>query len=138
MNEKIVTILLGLGLGIILAAAILFTVPKSTTNPQTIPVVPSTSPTSPTTSTSLIIDSPLDNFWATESPITVSGKTLPNVLVILTGPADEISVDSNNDGLFTAKLKIEEGENNILAVVRDSSGKFITAKKSVTLEIKSE
>ncbi len=133
MNEKIITIILGLTAGLSLAAVIFLfpkpTPPKSPTSLKS-PISPVIFPKSPIT---LILNSPADNLWATASPIEISGQASPNSSIILISPIEEIITTSSANGQFSAPLKIEDGQNEIVALSGNQA-----VKRNVILEIKPE
>lgn len=51
--------------------------------------------------------------------VTVSGKTRPKVLVLITSPADERTVIAGEDGAFSSPLTLQEGANEIVVVAVD-------------------
>lgn len=147
MNEKIITVLIGLTLGVLVASGVLFgpqIASKVVTLKTISPVSPDVNSPVKTTEadkpvTSIVsIDSPVDNFWATESTINVAGKTTPDTRVIIFSSTDEVVAISDNSGLFSSKIKLEEGENLISATIFDLNGNNVSVAKSVVLQVKSE
>lgn len=138
MNEKFITAGIGIAFGIALAIGffIFISRPKAPPPPQPTPI--SQNPPAPQTVNPLTIDSPSDGDIVTASPLIVSGLTSPKATVVVTGPADEQMVLADDKGQFMVKLKLEEGENTIVAAVVDERGTLQTDKKQVVLEIKSQ
>lgn len=134
-KEKIITIVVGLLVGI-LAAGGYFAVSKALPNlkkpaekiiVQPAPIIPIKN------ETSLILNEPKDNSSTTDSPITISGKTLPGLNLIIFSNAEEKIASADATGSFSAQLKLEDGENQISVTTLES--KPVTIKKTVTLEI---
>ena len=134
-KEKIITIVVGLLVGILAAGGYFAAVkilPNLKKPPEKIIVQPT--PTKLVKNeTSLILDQPKDNSSVTDSPITISGKTLPGINLIIFGNAEEKIASADATGSFSAQLKLEDGENQISVTTLES--KPATVKKTVTLEI---
>lgn len=134
-KEKIITIVVGLLVGI-LAAGGYFAVSKALPNlkkpaekiiVQPAPIIPTKN------ETSLILNEPKDNSSTTDSPITISGRTLPGINLIIFSNAEEKIASADATGSFSARLKLEDGENQISVTTLEN--KPVTIKKTVTLEI---
>lgn len=139
MNEKFITAGIGITAGIIIACGIFFwfSRPKAPP-PSPTPLTTLTTPTPAPQPLSITIDSPSDGDVVSESPVSIAGKTAPNVTVILTTPADEKTVIADANGQFMAKLKIEDGENTVTASIVDERGTLQIAKKQIILEIQNQ
>ena len=130
--------MVGLLVGVLAAGSYFATVkilPGLKNRGDKIIVQPVTQPltASPNSSINLNLEQPADNSSVTESPITVSGKTLPGTLVIIFGNAEEKIASASATGTFSAQLKLEDGENQISVTAIDD--KPVTVKRTVILEI---
>ncbi|OGG06824.1 hypothetical protein A2872_00325 [Candidatus Gottesmanbacteria bacterium RIFCSPHIGHO2_01_FULL_42_12] len=143
MGEKFFTAGIGIILGVIIAAGIFFG-PRllAKVNPtQDNPLSPLASPTpAPVSVISLdnrpvVITSLSDGQIVREKTVEVSGKTSPGIAVTLTTSADEQFTKSDNDGNFSGKLKIDEGENTVVAAVTDGRGTLQIDRKQIILEV---
>ncbi len=139
-KEKIVTITIGLFVGAALASLYFFggkllsKIPSKGTHLITTSAKPS--PASPKiTPAGISISTPEDNASTTVNPIPLTGQTSPNTPVVLYANADEKIATSDASGKFTANIKLEEGENEVTATIIDITGKPITVKRNITLEI---
>lgn len=135
-KEKIITIVVGLAVGILAAGgyfAVVKILPDLKKPGEKIIVQPAPAPTPIKNETSLVLDQPKDNSSVTDSPITISGKTLPGINLIIFGNAEEKIASADATGSFSAQLKLEDGENQISITTLES--KPATVKKTVTLEI---
>ncbi len=134
-KEKIITIVIGLLVGVLAAGGYFAAVkilPNLKKPPEKIIVQPA--PIIPIKNeTSLILDQPKDNSSTTDSPITISGKTLPGINLIIFGNAEEKIASADATGSFSAQLKLEDGENQISVTTLEN--KPITIRKTITLEI---
>ena len=141
MSEKITTVVLGLFAGVVFAGAILLG-PKLLDGAKFKPAPPgpklAPSPTvsvlKPVISPNLTLSLDLeDNLIATASPIVVSGKAPPGSTIVLFGPADEVIASASSEGIFSAKMKLEDGENEIAAAILNDPNQNV--KRSVIFEI---
>lgn len=136
-KEKIITIVVGLAVGILAAGgyfAVVKILPNLKKPGEKIIVQPETLPAATESAqTTLILDQPKDNSSVTDSPITISGKTAPGINLIIFGNAEEKIASADATGSFSAQLKLEDGENQISVTSLES--KPVTVKKTVTLEI---
>ena len=76
----------------------------------------------------LNVSEPNNKSVITSSPVTVKGQTAPNASVFI----NELELQADNQGLFTAKLNLEEGINYIIIVANDVDGNF--AEKELTVD----
>ncbi len=132
--------MIGLGIGLVIAAGIFFgpnflsrlTSQKVLTSPVS-QISPTPSPQS-TPNPLVSLTSPTDQIVAAKT-IEVAGQSFPGATIIITSPADEQTVKTDDQGNFKVNLKIDEGENTILAATTDQRGALQTAKKQIILEI---
>lgn len=143
-KEKIITIALGLVVGIVLAGGYFF---GSKFLPKLTPAKKPTSPvanskTQPSVSKkdqppkdiTLEVQTPQDNSSVTENKIKVIGSFLPNSTIFLYSNADEKIASANARGQFSFDTTLEDGENEI-TVSTLSQDQLISVKRNVTLEI---
>ena len=130
-KEKIITVAIGLLVGIVIAggyfAAVKF-LPKLSQKPTPVAFA-SPSPT-PQKTVNLTLDSPADETTTKDSPINVSGTALPNTKIIIFSNAEEKIASAVATGKFSATIKLEDGENAISV-----SDLTTTIKRTVVLEI---
>lgn len=140
-REKIVTIVIGLAVGVGLAASY-FVATKFL--PQLSPkktdiIVPSSAPNEPQTAGAttfdLTISQPDDYSSAAEPSLTIAGKTLPRLSLIIFANAEEKIATSDATGNFSTSVKLEEGENEISVTAFDEKNNPVTLKRHVTLEV---
>lgn len=141
LREKIVTIVIGLVVGALLAGLFFFgprlvSKDQDTKSPVSLTPVPtklgSLSP-EPSLQASLKIDSPEDNSSTTDSQIKISGTTSPNGKIIIFSNTDEKMATAGAEGKFESTVKLEEGENELIIVnPANPSAKIV---RNITLEI---
>lgn len=132
-KEKIITIIIGLVVGIVIAggyfAAIKF-LPKFSQNNQKVTFTPPQTPTASPSAT-LTVSQPENQISVNQSPTTVSGKTTPGTRIIIFANVDEKIASADASGNFSADIKLEDGENEISINSLNE-----TIKRIITLEIK--
>ncbi len=140
LREKVVTIIIGLVVGAMLAGAYFFgpTLVAKTQQPSEEKQTPtqtsqtSTTPT-PSPKKTLTVTSPEDNSVATKADLKVAGTATPNAKLIVFTNADQKQVTAGSNGKFETTVKIEEGENEIS--VTDLTPEIQTITRNVTLEV---
>lgn len=70
----------------------------------------------------LTLDSPKDESISISKNIELSGHTKPHNIVIMESEIDQITVESNDTGAFSAKLDLREGVNSIFLTSYDETG----------------
>lgn len=142
-REKIITIVLGLFVGIVLAASYFFgskylpflnrqSKPTAAKTQKTLTPPP---PQQQTTVATLTIDSPDDNTSTTAKSIKLSGSFLPASTIILYANADEQIATADAQGKFNFNVAIEGGENEIALNSFDQNNKLTTVKRNITMEV---
>lgn len=139
-KEKIITIVIGLGVGILAAAIYFFassTLSAKLQGEKKTTFTPSTSipPVGGQASNQLTVDKPEDHSSTTISPVTVTGSTVAGAKIILFGNADEKIASADAQGKFSVDIKLEDGENEISVTALDSLENVLVVKRNVTLEI---
>lgn len=79
----------------------------------------------------LDLDQPSDDSLSFDSSILVSGKTTPNVEVLIFSDSQDLVVKSKGDGSFTANLDLDEGVNKIFAVTFDENGQSKSVERLI-------
>lgn len=131
-KEVILAILLGSLLGL----AIAFGVWRA--NLALSPQLPKTTTSSPAPNkgeeviSNLIVTQPEDNELVKTEKITVAGKTTPKLTVVITTPVDEVVVEADQSGNFSADVKLESGANTILVTTVDEGGQTQEQELTVT------
>lgn len=70
----------------------------------------------------LTLDQPFDNSLVFEDNLLISGKSNPNMKVLIYSDTLDLVVKTKSDGKFSQSLDLEEGVNNIKVVVFDEEG----------------
>ena len=76
----------------------------------------------------LNVSEPNNKSVITSSPVTVKGQTAPNASVFI----NELELQADKQGFFSAPLNLEEGINYIIVVANDIDGNF--AEKELTVD----
>lgn len=112
-------------------------VAPSTQNPVPQPSTPTgpitTQPTTPSTGTNqiaLTVTNPVNNATVVTPNIQVKGQTVPNADISV----NEVDVQANTSGAFTANLTLDEGENPIVVTAVDASGNYSETELTVTYQ----
>lgn len=87
--------------------------------------------TTPPKSLRLDLDQPDHDSLVISSSIIVSGKTGPGNAVLISTATSNLVINSKPDGSFSTILNLDEGVNQITAVVFDSTGDFRSAERTV-------
>lgn len=87
--------------------------------------------TSPPKTLRLDLDQPEQDSLSYSSSIIVSGKTGPKKEVLISTDYDDLVVESKQDGSFSTILNLDEGVNNITAVVFDATGDYRSSERTV-------
>lgn len=136
-REKIITIVIGLTVGI-LAAGTYFALAK---------FIPSRKKTTPnivaqpllsrsqTAAASLTLDKPEDNLVASKSAVIISGKVNPQAKIIIFSNAEEKIASPEASGKFGTEIKLEEGENEISVTALIPNRPPEVVKRKVILEV---
>lgn len=142
-REKIITIVLGLIVGIGLAATYFFGAkflnfskskvsiksPVKTSPQNKLPPPP------PQTTQSLTLETPTDNLPTTDKNLKVSGSFAPNSTIILYDNTDEQVATSDGQGKFAFNTVLEEGNNQLVVSAFSADNKLQSVGRSVTLDI---
>lgn len=136
-KEKIITIVIGLLVGIVLAslyfAAAKFLPQLSNPAPKVVFNPPKNNP-SPI-ATTLTVTQPTDEATTKETPLAVQGQALPGAQIVIFGPAEEKIASADATGKFATTIKLEEGANPISFSVVSTDGQLETLFRNVILEI---
>lgn len=138
LREKIVTIIIGLVVGAMLAGAYFFgptlvTQTKQDTKRTPTPKAQASKTPTPSPKKTLTITSPEDNSSTTNVDLKVSGSGTPNAKIIVFTNADQKQVTASATGKYETTIKLEEGENEV--TVTDLTSPIQTLTRNVTLEI---
>lgn len=79
----------------------------------------------------LELEQPADDTLVFAPSVIVSGKTGPKSLVLLFSDTQNVVIESNSKGAFSTVLKLDEGVNNLTAVVFDASGDSRSDERTV-------
>lgn len=139
LREKVVTIIIGLVVGAMLAGAYFFgptLVAKTkteTSQTSPTPVAQISKTPTPSPKKTLTLTSPEDNSSTTKADLKVSGSGTPNAKIVVFANSDQKQITSNSSGKFETTIKLEEGENEV--TVTDLTSPVQTMTRNVTLEI---
>ncbi|MCL5432935.1 MAG: hypothetical protein M1524_02355 [Patescibacteria group bacterium] len=136
-TEKIVLSFIAVAVGII-AAGIGFYLYQSTKTvkvTKTVSVTPTQSAPTEKPTNYLTVDSPKDEEVVDKKTITVSGKTMPNAVVIVSTLISDIVVQPTQNGNFTTTATIQEDQNPIEITSIMPNGEETTIKRTVTYSI---
>ncbi len=142
-KEKIVTVFIGLLVGIVLASAYFLSAkflpglnqkPKqdSFTTKQDNKKVLSQNKEN---QMSIELLQPDDHSSTTDGTVTVNGKSRPGQQLVIFSNADEKAASTSADGSFTATIKLEEGGNEISINAIDQDGKVLSVKRNVVMDV---
>jgi len=144
-KEKIITISIGLAVGIVVAVgyfAIIHFLPLFKKTGDQIVVHPKTTNTatsSPTVaaaqSIQLSLDQPADHSSTSGADIAISGQTVPGASIIIFSNSDEKIASTDAKGNFSGDIKLEEGENEISVTSFLDQENSAIVHRNVTLEI---
>lgn len=137
-REKLVTIIIGLVVGALLAGLFFFgpsLVSQTKKETKVVNPAPKAKVTVDIKSSklTLIIQSPEDNSSTTSAEIKITGSTNPKTDLVIFANADQKNITSSASGKFETTIKLEEGENEIS--VTDLQNPMQTVTRNVTLEI---
>lgn len=141
-REKVVTIVLGLIVGVTLAVLYFFGgkyIPGLFSKAPQKPVATSTQkkspPPPPVQNNSLTISSPDDHSSTTSKTVKFTGTFIPAATIILFGPADQAIATADGAGKFSSTVTLESGENEITLSSFDQNNKLVSVKRNITLEV---
>lgn len=133
-TEKIVISFIAVFVGVIVAA-IAFYIYQSTkvvSNTQTKTVsIPPATPT-PKATIYLSLEKPVEGEVFDKKVVTVSGKTVPGSLVIISTNIDDQVVSPSSIGNFSATATIDDGGNRIYVTSIAPNGEEISQSRTVT------
>ncbi len=136
-KEKLITIAIGLAVGIIAAAgyfAITKYLPAIRGLSDKVTFTPAPTPITKSPTATLILN--LDDFSSTtEATLPLAGTTTPNARLVIFANADEKVASADATGSFATSLKLEDGENEISVTSFDALGHPTITKRNITLEI---
>jgi len=138
-KEKIVTIAIGLSIGILIALGF-FILNKSRIAKKTPDVVLKV-PTSKDTglqdsqSANFSIDFPEDNSLTKTPVASISGSGQPADDLIITSNNDDQKMKIDPSGKFSTTVKLEDGENKIQIIYLNQNNSPIVINRTVTYEI---
>ena len=87
--------------------------------------------TSKPKSFTLDLDQPADETLSFQVSILLSGRTSPNMEILISTDTDDQVIKSRPDGSFSITLNLDEGVNNIKVVAFDSTGDSRLAEHTV-------
>ena len=133
-KEKIIIIIAAIIVGALIAAGLLFLYQSSKKiNPQEVKSISVTDP-SPTPSSGLFltIDSPVDEEIVDERLIKVTGKTIPDVKILILSDTDEVAAIPADDGSFSTEINLGQSENIIEIIAIAPNGESVKVRRIVS------
>lgn len=133
-KEKIIIVIAAIIMGALIAGGVLFLYQSSKKiNPQEVKSI-SVSDPSPTPSSGLFltIDSPVDEQIVDERLIKVTGKTIPDVKILILSDTDEVAAVSADDGSFSTEINLGQSENIIEIVAIAPNGESVKVRRVVS------
>lgn len=79
----------------------------------------------------LELQQPEDDLLVFESNLVVSGKTAPNIEVLIFTETEDLVIRSKTDGSFSTIFKLKEGVNQITTAVFDNNGDRRSEERTV-------
>lgn len=136
--EKIILSIAGVFAGLFVAGIAFYIYQTTRTiSPTTIKTITLEKPTpANAAAVPLALDSPTDESVVTSQTITVSGKTNPNVTIVVTTDTGDMVVTPSSAGAFSLNLTLDTGENRILITAIDPSGQ--ETQKQLTVSVETE
>ena len=134
-KEVLIAIVLGFGLGLLITFG-LWSANKAMKQKEELPptaeeTTPALSPTPTPASFSLAILTPEDESVQAEEKITISGSTEPEAQVIIISNKDEVIVEADTAGKFSAEITLENGTNDIAITATNEAADEATKTISV-------
>lgn len=87
--------------------------------------------TTPPKSLRLDLSEPDDDSLTFQSSIIISGKTAPSKEILISTDSQDLVIKSKPDGNFSTVITLDEGVNQITAVVFDATGDFRSSERTV-------
>jgi hypothetical protein len=133
-TEKIVISFIAVFVGIIFAGVAFYLYQSTKVIPDSQKRTVAISPPSPTPKATiyLSVDSPGEGDVSGKKILTVSGKTVPGSLVVISTGIDDQVISPSAMGNFTADTTIENGGNIINITAISPNGEQITVRRTVT------
>ncbi len=132
--EKVILSFIALFVGLIVAGIAFYLYQGTKTVTPTKINVSKQPPPSPTTNPalSLTVTSPSDEQVFDKKTITVSGRTQPGSIVVITGTSSDEVVTPASNGNFTTTVTIDDGQNLLEITAIAPTGSETVIKKIVT------
>lgn len=141
-KEVLVAIILGVGLGAIVAFGVWransILSPKVKQAMQT-PINNASNTNQPSNGNSvsdLILTQPEDNLVVSKDKLTIKGSASPNSTVVIISSEDQIITESQNDGTFEEEVLLASGLNEVQVLSYDDKGN--ESKKSLNVVYSTE
>lgn len=138
--ETVVAILSGFAAGFLFAAGIFF-LPKLQKKPLTtdLPAILKDGKSKPSVAEALLtIKEPENNFSTTRGEITVSGKTKPLAILVVSSHLTDTIVEADDSGNFQTSLDIPEGPSTISISAYLSDGRDDNVNRTIYALVEKE
>lgn len=131
-RETLIAIFLGFTGGI-LVAFLLITVPKRLPQAQNSNVSPTASPDvdGSQDQSTIKLDKPEESSVIEGEETDIEGITVPNSKVVISGPSEDVLIDSTDSGSFKSKITVYEGYNQINITVYTKEGQTLTLVRNI-------
>ena len=128
-KETIIAILAGLALGTLAAFGAWKISQKKEVS---LPVIQQEASLPPKTTFILTLTQPENDALLDKPEASISGKTQSKAQIIINGPLDDQVLKASGDGSFTAKVNLDEGQNEIVITALNSDGSEKSETRTVT------
>lgn len=135
--EKLVISFIAVSIGILVAAlAFYFYQTTKIVSTNTTKTITTTAPTPPSDnkseSISLTVDSPSDESVVSNKTVSISGKTTPDAVVVISTKTSDSVVTPAVNGSFSTTIVLDDGENNIIITAISKNGNETKIVRTVT------
>lgn len=133
-TEKIVISAIAVVVGIIVAGALFYFYQQTKTIPQNQTKVISVVAPSPMQKPSIFlsVEKPTDEEVVDTKIITVSGKTDPGAIIVITTDAEDQIINPAQNGNFSSSISIDSGSNKIIITAIAKNGEEAKVIRTVT------
>ncbi len=136
-TEKIVISFIAVVIGILFAGSIFYLYQSTkvvpTTQEKTITLSPTSNPSKNKSNIFLTIETPRDEEVVGIKTITITGKTLPDAVIVISTQSNDYVITPAITGSFSTTAVLEDGANNIEITAISKAGEEITVVRTITV-----
>jgi len=131
-KETLIAIFLGFTGGI-LVAFLLITVPKKLSQGQNDNTTPTPTPQVAETenASTITLNTPDEGSIIQGKETNIEGVTVPNAKVVISGPTEDLVLESDDSGSFSSTVSVYEGYNHINVTVFTINSQTLTMSRNV-------